>query len=208
MIGRNYFVLAGLAGILLAGGLETYKPAERRHWSFQKRSQPPVPQFNTAVDRAWGKQPIDAFILERLTKEGLRPSPRASRQALIRRLYFDLTGLPPTPAEVQAFIADKSPKAYEKVVDRLLESPRYGERWGQHWLDVVRFAETDGFEYDTHRKDAWRYRDYVIRSFNADKPYDQFVREQVAGDEIDSPNEELKIAAGFHRLGPLRKNAG
>ena len=139
-------------------------------------------------------------------KDFIRPPKR--RAQLIRRLYFDLTGLPPTPAEVQAFVSDPSPKAYEKLVDRLLASPRYGERWGQHWLDVVRFAETDGFEYDTHRKDAWRYRDYVIRSFNDDKPYDQFVREQLAGDEIDSPNEELKIAAGFHRLGPLRKNAG
>jgi Protein of unknown function (DUF1549)/Protein of unknown function (DUF1553) len=208
MMPRNFVVFAGLAGILIAGGLETYKPAERRHWSFQKRSQPTIPQFSAPADRAWGKQPIDAFILARLQKEELRPAPKASRTTLIRRLYFDLAGLPPTPAEVQAFVTDPSPKAYEKLVDKLLASPHYGERWGQHWLDVVRFAETDGFEYDTHRKDAWRYRDYVIRSFNADKPYDQFVREQLAGDEIDSPNEELKIAAGFHRLGPLRKNAG
>ncbi len=208
MRARNFVVFAGLATILLASGLETYKPAERRHWSFQKRSEPAIPLFSTPADRAWAKQPIDAFILARLQKEGLRPSPKATRATLIRRVYFDLIGLPPTPAEVQAFVADPSPKAYEKVVDKLLASPRYGERWGQHWLDVVRFAETDGFEYDTHRRDAWRYRDYVIRSFNADKPYDQFVREQLAGDEIDSPNEELKIAAGFHRLGPLRKNAG
>lgn len=196
-------VSSGLTALtLLASGLETYKPAERRHWSFQKRSQPQIPQFTTLAD------PIDAFILARLTKEGLRPAPPATRAELIRRVTFDLTGVPPTPVEVRAFVADKSPKAYERLVDRLLESPRYGERWAQHWLDVVRFAESDGFEYDTHRRDAWRYRDYVIRSFNADKPYDQFVREQLAGDEVDSPNEELKIAAGFHRLGPLRKNAG
>jgi hypothetical protein len=202
-------VLGGLtASILPASGLETYKPAERRHWAFQKRSEPAVPQFTTPADRAWARQPIDAFILSRLKKEELRPAPQAARAALIRRVSFDLTGLPPTPAEVDAFVRDPSPKAYEKLIDRLLASPQYGEKWGQHWLDVVRFAESDGFEYDTHRRDAWRYRDYVIRSFNADKPYTDFIREQLAGDEVDSPNEELKIATGFHRLGPLRKNAG
>jgi hypothetical protein len=123
-------------------------------------------------------------------------------------VYFDLIGLPPSPAEVRAFFDDQSPKAWEKVVDHLLDDPRYGERWGQHWLDVVRFAETDGFEYDTHRNDAWRYRDYVVRSFQNDKPYDQFIREQLAGDEINPKHEDYRIASGFNRLGPLRKNAG
>jgi hypothetical protein len=116
--------------------------------------------------------------------------------------------LPPTPEEVQAFVADKSPKAWENLIDRLLASPRYGEQWGRHWLDVVRFAESDGYEYDTHRPDAYRYRDYVVESFNQDKPYDQFVKEQLAGDEIDSTNNTLLVASGFNRLGPLRKNAG
>ena len=120
-------VLGGLtASILPASGLETYKPAERRHWAFQKRSEPAVPQFTAPADRAWAKQPIDAFILSRLKKEELRPAPQAARAALIRRVSFDLTGLPPTPTEVDAFVRDPSPKAYEKLIDRLLASPQYG----------------------------------------------------------------------------------
>src|SRR5947209_6594626 len=115
---------------------------------------------------------------------------------------------PRAPAEVAAFVSDRSPHAWEKRVESLLASPHYGERWGQHWLDVVRFSETDGFEYDTHRPDAWRYRDYVIRAFNNDKPYDRFLLEQLAGDEIAPPEDEDLIASGFNRLGPLRKNAG
>src|SRR5215472_8832082 len=188
--------------------LGTYSLTERKHWSLQKRSTPAIPAFNSATDKNWVKTPVDAFILDRLQKAGLKPSPPADRATLIRRVYFDLTGLPPSPREVAAFVADKSPDAWRKLVERLLASPHYGERWAQHWLDVVRFAETDGFEYDTHRHDAWRYRDYVIRSFNCDKPYDQFLREQLAGDEISRTDEEDRIAAGFNRLGPLRKNAG
>jgi hypothetical protein len=188
--------------------LGTYTDAERKHWSLQKRSAPAVPKFTNAADRAWVKTPVDAFILSKLKQEGLQPSPPANRATLVRRLYFDLIGLPPTPAESAAFIADKSPDAYTRIVERLLASPRYGERWGKHWLDVVRFAETDGYEYDTHRGDAWRYRDYVIRAFNNDKPFDRFILEQVAGDEIASKEDETLIAAGFNRLGPVRKNAG
>jgi hypothetical protein len=206
---RCLAVVLGLcAGDLLAAGLEKYTPAERRHWSFQNRAVPEVPKFQDATAKAWVRGPVDAFVLDKLRKEGLRPAPKASRTTLIRRVTFDLTGLPPTPAEIDAFVRDTSPKAYEKLVDRLLASPQYGERWALHWLDVVRFAESDGFEYDTHRRDAWRYRDYVIRSFNADKPYNQFVREQLAGDEIAPINEEMRIASGFQRLGALRKNAG
>ena len=164
--------------------LGEFTAAQRQYWAFVKRSQPEIPRFTAAADRAWVKNPVDAFILQRLQKDGLKPSPPADRVTLIRRLYFDLIGLPPSPREVAQFVADKSPDAYQKLVDRLLASPHYGERWGQHWLDVVRFAETDGFEYDTHRSDAWRYRDYVIRAFNDDKPYDRFVTEQLAGDEI------------------------
>jgi hypothetical protein len=182
--------------------LPKYTPAERRHWAFQKRARPEVPVVAGAANA------VDAFVYAGLKKAGLRPSPAASRATLIRRVTFDLTGLPPTPAEVAAFTGDKSPGAYTKIVERLLASPRYGERWGQHWLDIVRFAETDGFEYDTHRRDAWRYRDYVIRAFNNDKPYDRFLVEQLAGDEISPAEDETLIASGFNRLGPLRKNAG
>jgi len=206
--------VAALAAAALLGGAEGFAPLgkysalERRHWSFQPRKNPEVPTFTAPADRAWASSAIDAFILARLKKEGLRPAPRADRVTLIRRVTVDLTGLPPTPAEVDAFVRDTKPGAWERLVDRLLDDSRFGEQWGRHWLDVVRFAETDGFEYDTHRRDAWRYRDYVIHSFNADKPYDQFVREQLAGDEINPKHEEYRVASGFQRLGPLRKNAG
>src|SRR5690348_7453895 len=203
-----WLALSGLLAAAPIAPLGTYKPAERRHWAFVKRSQPEVPKFTLATDRAWVRNPVDAFILAQLKRESLRPSPEASRAVLIRRLYFDLTGLPPTPSDIAQFVGDKDPKAYSKLVDKLLDSPHYGERWGQHWLDVVRFAETDGFEYDTHRPDAWRFRDYVVKSLNEDKPYDQFVREQLAGDEMDPGNHEYVIASGFQRLASLRKNAG
>jgi hypothetical protein len=201
-------IAALFATILFGVELEKYTPAEHRHWSFQKRAHPDVPQFSDPSDKAWAKTPIDAFILSRLKKESLRPAPKASKSTLIRRAYFDLTGLPPTPQEIDAFVRDKSPDGWAKLVDKLLTSPEYGEKWGNHWLDVVRFGETDGFEYDTFRNDAWRYRDYVIQAFNSDKPYDQFIREQLAGDEIDPKNEITRTAAGFQRLGAVRKNAG
>ncbi|MGH7137703.1 MAG: DUF1549 and DUF1553 domain-containing protein, partial [Pirellulales bacterium] len=148
------------------------------------------------------------FLLAKLEERQLRPAGDAAPAALLRRLYFDLIGLPPTPDEIHAFINDRSPVAYENVVDRLLASPYYGERWGQHWLDVVRYAETEGFEYDNYLSGAWRYRDWVIEAFGADKPYDQFIREQVAGDELASADRSLLVAAGFLRLGPVRRNAG
>ena len=188
--------------------LGTYTAVERRHWAFQPRKEVTPPTFTLAADKAWVKTPIDAFILERLKKEGLKPAPPADRATLLRRVNYDLLGLPPTPQEIDAFVKDQSPNAWEKVVDRLLASPHYGEQWGHHWLDVVRFAESDGYEYDTHRPDAYRYRDYVVRSFNEDKPYNEFVKEQLAGDEMDPKNETYLIASGFNRLGTLRKNAG
>jgi hypothetical protein len=154
------------------------------------------------------RDPIDAFVLARLRAEGLRPAPEADRRTLIRRVTFDLTGLPPTPEEVDAFVSDPSPDAYERLVDRLLADPRYGEQWGRHWLDVVRYAETEGFEYDREHPGAWRYRDYVVRAFAEDRPYDRFVREQLAGDETAPDDRDALIAAGFHRLGPVRRNAG
>ena len=200
--------LLGAEATVGTAPLPTYTTAERRHWAFQPVTKPAIPVFTAAPDQAWTKNPIDAFILDKLNKEGLRPAPPADRASLLRRAAFDLWGLPPTPAEVDAFVNDKSPQAWEKVIDRLLAAPQYGERWAQHWLDVVRFAESDGFEYDTHRADAWRYRDYVIHAFNSDKRYDEFVKEQLAGDEMNPRNEQYRIAAGFQRLGALRKNAG
>jgi hypothetical protein len=178
------------------------------HWSLKSRTSPALPQFTNAADQAWLRTSVDAFILQRLDAAGLRPAPVADRRTLIRRVTFDLTGLPPTPAEVEAFLGDASCVAYETLVDRLLASPYYAERWAQHWLDVVRFAESDGFEYDRYRPGMWRYRDYVIRCFAEDRPFDRFITEQLAGDEIDPFNLELQIAAGFHRLGPVRRNAG
>jgi hypothetical protein len=153
------------------------------HWAFKPmvRLAEPTVGESTHVHNS-----VDAFILARLSAENLNPSPEADRRTLIRRVSFDVTGLPPTPEEVDAFVADPDPAAYEKLVDRLLGSPRYGERWGRHWLDVVRFAESDGFEMNWSRAGAYHYRDWVIRAFNDDKPYDQFVREQIAGDALDA----------------------
>jgi hypothetical protein len=209
---RIAFALASAALLVAAdevlAPLGSYTPTERRQWEFQPRKDAAPPGFTDAAGKAWVKTPVDAFILAGLRKEGLKPAPQADRATLLRRITFDLIGLPPTPEEIDAFVADKSPKAWEKVVDRLLASPHYGEQWGRHWLDVVRFAESDGYEYDMHRPDAWRYRDYVVQSFNDDKPYDAFVKEQLAGDEMDRTNKTYLTASGFNRLGPLRKNAG
>ena len=145
-------------------------------------------------------------MLARLEKDGLRPNPQADKLTLLRRVTFDLTGLMPTPAQRDAFLADTSADAYERLVDRLLRSPRFGERWAQHWLDVVRYAETEGFKIDKLRPDAYRYRDYVIRACNDDLPYDRFVRQQVAGDELEPDNPEALVATGFYRLPPEDSN--
>jgi hypothetical protein len=211
---RAFALSAGAAALLAAASLPPtaplgkYTESEHRHWSFQPRMHPETPVFTSVPDKVFAKSPVDALVLARMKKEGLSPAPRVDRATLIRRITFDLTGLPPTPKEVDAFVRDRSAKAWEKVVDRLLASQHYGERWGQHWLDVVRYSDTDGYEYDTHRPDAWRYRDYVIRAFNNDKPYDIFIQQQIAGDEIAPAEDEMLIAAGFNRLGPVRKNAG
>jgi hypothetical protein len=168
------------------------------HWAFEPLAAPTVPAVEGA---GWIRNPIDAFVLARLEQNGLTPAPPADRLTLLRRASFDLTGLPPTPEAVADFLADDSSAAFERVVDRLLESPHYGERWGRHWLDLVRFAETNSFERDSIKPHAWRYRDYVIRSLNEDKPYDQFLREQLAGDEWGDPTADSIIATGFYRLG-------
>ncbi len=196
------------SGLAKAEEEPEYDAAEREHWSFVPRSNPQPPVFGDPTDSAWVANEIDAFVLARLREAGLRPAPPADRATLIRRLSFDLAGLPPSPDEVETFVSDPSPQAYEALVERLLASPHYGERWARHWLDVVRYAETEGFEYDNYLPGAWRYRNYVIGSLNTDKPYDQFVREQVAGDELAPGDPMLQIAAGFYRLGPVRRNAG
>lgn len=178
---------------------------QRQYWAFR---QPIAPSVPTVRNQSWVINPIDAFILSELESHKLTPSTEANRRTLIRRVTYDLTGLPPTPEEIDGFIADHSPDAYEKVVRRLLASPRYGERWAQHWLDVVRFAETNGFELDQDREQAWRYRDYVVRSLNEDKPYDRFIREQLAGDEMAPDDFEMRVATGFLRAGPQHVVAG
>jgi hypothetical protein len=177
----------------------------RNYWAFRKPSRPQIPKVK---NRSWVQTPIDAFILANLEEKGLRPSPRADKRTLIRRVTFDLTGLPPSPQEIAAFLADKSPDAYRKVVKRLLSSPRYGERWAQHWLDVARFGETNGFELDAEREQAWRYRDYVVEALNEDKPYNRFIAEQIAGDELDPNSFKMRVATGFLRAGPQHVVAG
>ena len=176
---------------------------DRKYWAFQPVAEPVPPQ----VDHdGWSQSPIDRFIFRKLVEKNLRPAKPASRRELIRRAYFDLIGLPPTPDAVEAFVNDTSANAFEKVIDLLLTDKRYGERWGRHWLDLVRYADSDGYRQDAYRPNAWRYRDYVIRSFNADKPYDRFVREQLAGDEIASDDPDALIATGFMRLGIYEYN--
>jgi hypothetical protein len=168
------------------------------HWAWKKPARPAVP----AVGGPKPGNPIDAFIHAKLDAAELAPAPPATREQLIRRATFGLTGLPPTPGEIDAFLKDDSPDAWAKVVDRLLASPRYGERWGRHWLDLARYADTNGYEFDEPRPDAWRYRDYVIKSFNADKPFDRFVIEQLAGDEAYPGDPDALAATGFNLLGP------
>ncbi|AGA25359.1 DUF1553 domain-containing protein [Singulisphaera acidiphila] len=179
-------------------GAFTISDQDRAHWAFQPVRRPPVPPVKNAK---WLTNPIDGFILAGLEAKGLSPNPTASKQELIRRASYDLTGLPPTPKEVETFLADRSPTAYEDLIDRLLDSPRYGEKWGRHWLDLVRFAETNSYERDNPKPNAWRYRDYVVRAFNRDLPYDRFIREQLAGDELPGADAEALIATGYYRLG-------
>lgn len=173
----------------------------KQHWAFEPIVKHPLP---AEADRTGSRNPVDIFVDEKLQANGLSRNQPAMPNEVIRRLYFDLTGLPPTPEQAASFIARAQQdfdKAYEEEVDKLLASPHYGERWARHWLDVVRYAETNSFERDGRKPNAWRYRDYVIRSFNDDKPYDQFVREQLAGDELPEVTKDSLIATGFYRLG-------
>jgi hypothetical protein len=178
---------------------------QKSHWAWHRPVRAVVPAVK---NRSWLRNPIDAFVLARLESAGLEPVPEASRARLIRRVTYDLIGLPPTPAEIDAFVHDRAADAWERVIDRLLASPHYGERWGRHWLDLARFAESNGFEFDEVRPDAWRYRDYVIRSLNADKPYDRFILEQLAGDELFPDDAGALVATGFNLLGADMTDAG
>ncbi len=169
-------------------------------WSFQPAVRPQVPPSSNA----WVRTPFDAFILEKLEQKKLKPSPEAHRRDLIRRAYLNLHGLPPPPERIEQFASDNNPEAFEKLVDELLASPRYGEKWGRHWLDLVRYGDTAGFEQDPNLLYAWRYRDYVIDSFNSDKPYDRFVKEQIAGDELYPDDPASKSGTGYYTVGPNR----
>jgi hypothetical protein len=202
-------IRAGIASaslLLLVGGLalaaeETpqFSETQRAHWAWKRPAPPLLPKVQYA---AWVRNPIDAFILAKQEAKGLKPAPTASREELIRRVALDLTGLPPTLEEIDAFLADRAPDAYERMVDRYLASPRYGERWARHWLDLARYADSNGYEHDEIRPEMWRYRDYVVRAFNDDRPYDRFIMEQLAGDEIAPDDPEARIATGFNLLGP------
>jgi hypothetical protein len=186
------------------GDLVASKPAaEKRHWSFMpiKAVEPP------ADPTGWSQSPIDHFLHAALSAAGLAPVADADKRTLIRRVTFDLTGLPPTPEEIDEFLTDSSPDAWRTVIDRLLNSPQYGERWGRHWLDVARYADAAGFEQDGIFPEAWRYRDYVIRSFNADKPLNRFIEEQVAGDELWPDDKEAALGTGMYCIAPVQEDA-
>jgi len=192
------------ASLLAAELSKPFTAQQKRWWAFQKVVKPAVP---TPSDRAWVKNDVDAFVLTKLEEKKLKPAPPADKLTLIRRASIDLTGLLPTPDEVQAFVSDTSPDAFAKVVDRLLASPRYGERWARHWLDLARYADSEGFKSDETRPNIWRYRDYVIDSFNQDKPYSRFMKEQIAGDELYPNDPAALIATGFNRHFPDESNA-
>lgn len=175
------------------------KASDRRHWAFQPVRAPDPP---TVRDRAWVRSPVDQFLLATLEETDWRPAAAAEPPALLRRLYLDLIGLPPTLAEQEAFLQDPSPSAWSRAVEDLLARPAYGERWGRHWLDLVRYAESNGYERDAAKPHVWRYRDYVIQAFNADRPFDRFLLEQLAGDELPDADGETIVATGYYRLGP------
>jgi hypothetical protein len=194
--------IVAFAHAIVAVGVLTTSMAlagDEKHWAFQPPLRPVTPQVK---EKSWARNPIDLFILAKLEDASILHAPEADRATLLRRLSFDLTGLPPTPEQQSAFLDDRSAGAYERVVDQLLASPHFGERWGQHWLDLARFAETDGYEFDQARPDAWRYRDWVVAALNRDLPYDVFIRMQLAGDEARPDDAEAFVATGFNRCYP------
>ncbi len=195
--------VSGLSPVVAADKRSGWPDSARQFWAFQIPRQSVPPPVN---DPRWPRTPIDCFILARLEAEGLRPADPADRRILLRRASLDLLGIPPSFEDSEAFERDTSPQAFERVVDRLLASPRYGERWGRHWLDVVRYADSNGMDDNLAYSDAWRYRDYVIKAFNSDKPFDRFLEEQLAGDLISeadpSRRDERVVATGFLAIGP------
>jgi hypothetical protein len=191
--------VASFASLSAAASESNVPGALSQHWAFAPLARPMLPP---RAATATAQNPVDRFWLAALTQRGISPAPPASRLQLVRRLTLDLTGLPPTPAEMDAYVQDDAPDAYAKLVERLLASPHYGERWARHWLDLARYGESDGFEHDAVRPNSWRYRDYVIDAFNRDKPYDRFLQEQIAGDEFWPGQPEALVATGFNLLGP------
>ncbi|MEO6033798.1 MAG: DUF1549 domain-containing protein, partial [Verrucomicrobiota bacterium] len=187
------------AGAIYERPLNKEKWKREEHWALQplKKNAP-----SKSKNSRWAKTPIDQFVLAKLDEKGMKPSPPADKRTLLRRVTFDLTGLPPTPNETKHFLDDKSPRAFEKVIDRLLASPRYGERWARHWLDVVHYSDTHGHDQDLQRPNAWPYRDYLIRAFNTDKPYARFIEEQLAGDVLFPEDPDGIVATGFIVAGP------
>jgi hypothetical protein len=200
---HRYLPLASLAFALAFTPVTAAEPA--KHWAFQTPVRPPVPEPRTPHFAL--RTPIDAFIFARLQKEGLKPSPEADRVALCRRLYLDLIGLPPTPQEVDEYVGDTSPDAYKKLVEKLLASPHYGERWARVWLDAARYADSDGYEKDMSRK-VWMYRDWVVKALNSDMPYDRFIVEQIAGDLLPNAAQDDIVATGFIRMSMLNEEGG
>jgi len=186
ILGITILLVTGMAWAAKKDAIDI--EAGRKHWAYQPLKAPAIPEV---TDAAWPANDVDRFILAKLESAGLQPGPDAKKITLVRRLYFDLAGLPPTPEEIARFVDDKSPKAYEDLVDRLMESPRFGERWGRHWLDVARYAESMSLR-GRLLKHAWRYRDYVIEAFNDDLPYDQFLRQQLAGDLLKATSVEAQ----------------
>src|SRR5215467_8487863 len=206
-------LLAGVSGLLaidlslFAGGAEAVDAggsSAAQSAGFARVIDRQIPQVSRT---GWVRNPIDNFVLAKLEAEGIAPAAPASAEALIRRAYFDLIGLPPTPQEVDEFVNDPAPDAFDKLVDRLLASPQYGERWARHWLDLAHYAESEGFKADETRPNAWRYRDYIIKSFNDDKPHDRFVKEQIAGDELWPNDPWARVATAFNRHYPDESNA-
>ncbi|MGZ5543721.1 MAG: DUF1549 domain-containing protein, partial [Limisphaerales bacterium] len=194
-----FWLIALALSLALLSGAE---PATN-HWAFRAPVRPAVPE----VKSRWIRNPLDSFVLSRLQKEKLKPSPEADKNTLLRRLSLDVVGLPPVIEEVDSFVSDKNKDAYEKQVERLLASPHYGERWGRHWLDAARYADSDGYEKDK-RRSVWFYRDYVINAFNRDLPYNQFVIEQLAGDQLPNATQEQIVATGFLRNSMINEEGG
>jgi len=200
-------LLALTLTLLSVANLDAAVQAKRAsdHWAFQPLADPAVPQPR---DTRWSRTDLDRLIRADQESKGLKPNGEADRRVLIRRAYFDLLGLPPTPEEVQTFSADPDPQAYEKLIQRLLDNPHYGERWGRHWLDVVRYADSNGYRYDDDQPAAFHYRDFVIRAFNQDLPYDRFIQWQIAGQELEPNNLDAVTANGFAAIGAIERDEG